>query len=87
MSFIKSILLGSPGTYNCFGINVEWRVKAGMARDRLDNGLGYRRCLFPVSLEPFLQLCDLTCTLDLDVQFDVLGQTRGAEVARTDEGL
>lgn len=68
-------------------VYVEGRVKADVTGDGLDNRLGDVYRLIPMSLEPFLQLRYLTCALDLNVEFDVLGQAWEAKVARPNEGL
>ena len=62
-------------------VHVERRVQARVPRDRLDDCVGYLGGLVPVGFEPLLELCDFTSTLDLDVEFDVLGEARRREVA------
>ena len=68
-------------------VDVERRVEARVALDGLDDRVGDVRRLVPVRLEPLLELGDLARALDLDVQFDVLGQAWAREVARADERL
>ena len=58
-----------------------------MARDRLYDGLADLSRFGPVRLEPLLELRDLARALDLDVQLDVLRETRPREVAGAHQGL
>ena len=69
------------------GVDVERRVEVRMVRDRLDDGLGDLARFVPVRLEPLLELRDLARALDLDVQFDVLCETRPREVAGAHQRL
>ena len=62
-------------------VDVEWRISVRMARDGLGDGLGDLFRFVPVRLEPFLELRDLARALNLDVQLDVLRETRPREVA------
>ena len=68
-------------------VDVEWRIQVRMARDRLDDGLGDLSRFGPMCLEPLLELRDLARALDLDVQFDVLCETRPREVAGSHQRL
>ena len=58
-----------------------------MARDRIDYGIGDVSRFVPVRLEPFLELRDLARALDLDVQLDVLCETRLCEIAGAHQRL
>ena len=64
-------------------VDIERRIQVCMARDRLDDGLGDSSCFVPVCLEPFLELCNLARTLDLDIQLDIFSETRPREVTGT----
>ena len=68
-------------------VDVERRIQVRMARDRLDDGLGDLPRFVPMRLEPLLELRDLARTLDLDVQFYVLRETRAREVAGAHQRL
>ena len=69
------------------GVNIERRIAVRVARDGLDDRVGDLRRVIPVRLEPLLKLSDLATTLNLDVELDVLRETRGREVARPDQRL
>ncbi len=68
-------------------IDVERRVEARVPLHGLDDRVGHLLGLAPVHLEPFLELGHLARALDLDVQLDVLGQTRACEVAGAHQRL
>ena len=70
-----------------FRVDVERRIQVRMARDRLDDVLGDLFRFVPVRLEPLLELRDLARALNLDVQFDVLRETRPREVAGAHQRL
>ena len=68
-------------------VDVERRVQMRMAGDRLDDGLRDLPRFVPVRLEPLLELRDFSRALNLDVQLDVLRETRPREVAGADQRL
>ena len=69
------------------GINVEGGELGGVAGDGSQHILGDFFGLFPVDVEPVLELGDFPAALDLDVQLDVLGQPGPGEVAGADQRL
>ena len=70
-----------------FCVHVERGIQAGVPLDGLNNRFGYIPGFVPVRFEPLLKLADLACALHLDVEFDVLGEPRPREVARTNQCL
>ena len=68
-------------------VDVEWRIQVRMAGDRFDDSLGDVSRFVPMYLEPFLELRDLARTLNLDIQLDILRETRSREVAGTCQSL
>ena len=68
-------------------VDVEWRIQVCMAGDRFDDSLGDVSRFVPMYLEPFLELRDLARTLNLDIQLDILRETRSREVAGTCQSL
>ena len=69
------------------GVDIEGRIEARVACNRLDDGIVDLAGELPVRLEPLLKRRDLASTLDLDVQLDVLGQAGPGEVAGADQRL
>ena len=68
-------------------VDVERRIRVRMSRDRLNDGLADHTRFVPVRLEPLLELRDLARALDLDIQLDVLRETRPREVAGAHQRL
>src|SRR5439155_22086006 len=68
-------------------VHVEGAVLSDMPRDQFNYLATYIRRLRPILLEPRLELCDFPATLNLNVQFHILGKPWTSKVARTDERL
>lgn len=69
------------------GINLERRIAARLAFYSLDDCFRDLFSFIPVRLKPLLKLGDFAGALNLDIEFDVLGQARFCEVARPDQRL
>src|SRR5450759_909112 len=69
------------------GIDVERSVLARVPLDDAEHGVADVDSLFPMGVEPVLELLHVPRALDLDVQLDVLGEARSGEVAGADERL